>query len=384
MNTKKLALLGVTGLMTACQPSSQYNVSGQLEGISTDTILVMSRTFDRSSEPVRDTVALENGKFEMNIESNELKMVYITEKPSLKPNPDGSIPAVSMKSANFMLLPGHAVTINGSLDKYTVKGSEFYAEIEKLKQVLAPVEQKLEAAWAKRREMRNGGVSSDSLQMAYKAINDYESEKQEFILDYVKQNPDKEASLYFLMWVNPEAERYAEVFDLLSKSVKSGIMAPLYKNMHDDLEKVKKIAEAEKKVAEGNDAPDFTLKNLEGKEVALSSLRGKYVVLDFWGSWCGWCIKGIPDMKKAYAKYKGKMEILGIDCNDTEEKWKEAVKKHELPWFNVRNAGDPDVTALYAVRGYPTKLVISPVGKILKKIVGEDPAFYEYLDKTIK
>ena len=89
-------------------------------------------------------------------------------------------------------------------------------------------------------------------------------------------------------------------------------------------------------------------------------------------------------MKKAYAKYKGKMEILGIDCNDTEEKWKEAVKKHELPWFNVRNAGDPDVTALYAVRGYPTKLVISPVGKILKKIVGEDPAFYEYLDKTIK
>lgn len=89
-------------------------------------------------------------------------------------------------------------------------------------------------------------------------------------------------------------------------------------------------------------------------------------------------------MKKAYAKHKGKMEILGIDCNDTEEKWKEAVKKHEQPWLNVRNEGEVDLTTLYAVKGFPTKLLISPEGIILKNIAGEDPAFYEYLDETIK
>ena len=65
--------------------------------------------------------------------------------------------------------------------------------------------------------------------------------------------------------------------------------------------------------ADGIEAPDFTLNDLNGKPLTLSSLRGKYVILDFWGSWCGWCIKGIPQMKEYYQKYAGKFEILGID-----------------------------------------------------------------------
>lgn len=137
-------------------------------------------------------------------------------------------------------------------------------------------------------------------------------------------------------------------------------------------------------IAEGQMAPDFTLKDLQGNDLALSSLRGKYVVLDFWGSWCGWCIKGIPDMKKYYAKYEDRMEILGIDCRDTEAKWKAAVEKYALPWLHVRNAGNPDVSKLYGVPGYPTKIVVDPEGKIAKIVVGEDPAFYTYLDELFK
>ena len=62
-------------------------------------------------------------------------------------------------------------------------------------------------------------------------------------------------------------------------------------------------------------AKDFTLKDINGNDLSLSNLRGKYVVLDFWGSWCGWCMKGLPDMKAAYEKHKDNLEILGIDCN---------------------------------------------------------------------
>lgn len=80
-------------------------------------------------------------------------------------------------------------------------------------------------------------------------------------------------------------------------------------------------------------APDFELPDLQGNPLKLSSLRGKYVVLDFWGSWCIWCIRGIPGMKEAYSKYKDKMEILGVDCQDTEEKWKAAVEEHQLPCY---------------------------------------------------
>ena len=136
-------------------------------------------------------------------------------------------------------------------------------------------------------------------------------------------------------------------------------------------------------VGDGIEAPDFTLNDINGKPLTLSSLRGKHVILDFWGSWCGWCIKGIPQMKEYYQKYAGKFEILGIDCNDPEEKWKAAVDEHQLPWLQVR-CPDESMEMLaskYNIEGFPTKVVIDPEGKLVKVVVGEDPAFYTFLDE---
>lgn len=128
-------------------------------------------------------------------------------------------------------------------------------------------------------------------------------------------------------------------------------------------------------------APDFTLNDLNGNPLSLSSLRGKYVVLDFWGSWCVWCIRGIPKMKEYYAKYEGKFEILGIDCNDPEQKWREAVKTHELPWLHVYLPRGGSLLEQYQIEGFPTKIVVDPQGNIAHVVVGEDPAFYTYLDE---
>jgi thiol-disulfide isomerase/thioredoxin len=128
-------------------------------------------------------------------------------------------------------------------------------------------------------------------------------------------------------------------------------------------------------------APTFTLNDINGKPLELISLRGKYVVLDFWGSWCGWCIKGMPEMKNYYEKYQGKFESLGVDCGDTEEKWREAVKNLGLPWLHVYNPRDSKVLESYGIQGFPTKIVVGPDGKIVKTIVGEDPAFYTLLDE---
>lgn len=137
-------------------------------------------------------------------------------------------------------------------------------------------------------------------------------------------------------------------------------------------------------VADGMMAPDFTLNDINGNPLALSSLRGKYVVLDFWGSWCIWCIRGVPKMKVYYFKYKDKMNILGIDCNDSDEKWKAAVKEHGIPWLHVYNPRSSDLLKTYAIEGFPTKIVIDPQGKIIKTVVGEDPQFYEFLDELFK
>ena len=130
-------------------------------------------------------------------------------------------------------------------------------------------------------------------------------------------------------------------------------------------------------------APDFELPDLQGNPLKLSSLRGKYVVLDFWGSWCIWCIRGIPGMKEAYSKYKDQMEILGVDCQDTEEKWKAAVEEHQLPWLQVRCPEDylQTLGQQYRIQGFPTKVIIDPEGRLVKVVVGEDPAFYTFLDQ---
>lgn len=136
--------------------------------------------------------------------------------------------------------------------------------------------------------------------------------------------------------------------------------------------------------ASKDEAPDFTLKDIDGKDLSLKDLRGKYVVLDFWGSWCIWCIRGIPEMKNYYNKYAGKFEILGIDCNDTEQKWKDAVKEHQLPWKHVYCPRNSDVLAKYQIQGFPTKIVVDPEGKIIKTVIGEDPEFYAYLDSLFK
>ena len=76
--------------------------------------------------------------------------------------------------------------------------------------------------------------------------------------------------------------------------------------------KYRLIRLAEAKIVAGSPAPDFTLKTADDKNFTLSSLRGKYVVLDFWGSWCGWCIKGIPKMKRYYDRYKSKTNVLPL------------------------------------------------------------------------
>lgn len=131
-------------------------------------------------------------------------------------------------------------------------------------------------------------------------------------------------------------------------------------------------------------APDFTLEGIDGKQVSLSDFRGKWVILDFWGSWCPWCIKGFPALKEAYKEYAGKVEVIGIDCGDTKDVWKDAVAKYELPWVQVYNPRESGLTDQYGIQGFPTKFIIDPQGNIANCTVGEDPEFFDALKVLVK
>ena len=142
-------------------------------------------------------------------------------------------------------------------------------------------------------------------------------------------------------------------------------------------------AASAQRIVAGAKAPDFSAMKVDGTVFTLSSLQGKYVVLDFWGSWCPWCIKGFPAMKEAYAKYKGKVEFVGIACRDSEAKWKAATAKYGLPWISVLNPPANDLVKVYEVQGFPTKIILDPRGNIVKVVLGEDPAFYPLLDAVL-
>ena len=120
-------------------------------------------------------------------------------------------------------------------------------------------------------------------------------------------------------------------------------------------------------------------------EGALQLIDGKArLVSDLFCDGLGACIGEFPELKKYYEKYKDRMEILGIDCRDKEETWRNAVERHRLPWLHVRDEDHPDVSLLYAISVYPTTVVVDPEGRIAKIVQGESPVLYEYLDELFQ
>ena len=364
MNKKTLTALAGAALLCACQPTDHKSrIDLELAEMKSDTLLVGSyliSDFDRNSLKL-DTILPGQAAYTYVAETDS--NVY---KVFIGPT-NGTNKAVVLA-----LLPGEHIKVTGSIENWQVEGSELNAKYAPILQACYPYVEKMDSL----SKIMTQDIYRNEYLPTWRQMDSLQA-------DYVRQHPDDDLSLLILE--NIRGKWVDELYPTLTERVKKGPLAPIAQAFEEAFRQEKQFEENQKKIVEGAIAPDFTLNDLNGKPLALSSLRGKYVVLDFWGSWCGWCIKGIPDMKKYYEKYKGKLEILGIDCRDTEEKWKEAVEKHELPWLHVRNEeGDNDISVLYAVPGYPTKIVVDPEGKIAKVVVGEDPAFYQYLDELFK
>ena len=120
----------------------------------------------------------------------------------------------------------------------------------------------------------------------------------------------------------------------------------------------------------GGMAPEIALKNLEGSEIKLSSLRGKVVLIDFWASWCGPCRKENPNVVRLYNIYKNKgFEILGVSLDDNADKWKGAVLKDGLTWKHVSDLGGWQNTAAktYQVSSIPFTVLLDKSGRIIAK-----------------
>ena len=118
----------------------------------------------------------------------------------------------------------------------------------------------------------------------------------------------------------------------------------------------------------GNIAPEISLADPNGKIISLSSLRGKYVLVDFWASWCGPCRGENPNVVAAYEKYKNKnFTVLGISLDEDKASWLEAIKEDKLNWQHISDLKkwESIVVGAYQIEGIPFNVLIDPTGKII-------------------
>jgi peroxiredoxin len=136
--------------------------------------------------------------------------------------------------------------------------------------------------------------------------------------------------------------------------------------------------EALKVTAIGSEAPDFIQNDVNGNPVKLSSFRGKYVLLDFWASWCGPCRQENPNVARNYARFKNKnFTVVGVslDRPDGKSAWLAAIKSDGLDWTQLSDLKfwSNQAAALYSVTSIPQNYLIDPQGKIIaKNLRGED------------
>ncbi len=120
-------------------------------------------------------------------------------------------------------------------------------------------------------------------------------------------------------------------------------------------------------------APDFTVKTLAGEELSLASLRGKVVVLDFWGTWCGPCVASLPELKDLVRRYDpGRLVLLSVNVGDEEVKWRAFVERNGMSWPQCRD-GDRRLTEAFGVKGFPTYIVLDGEGAIVAQVAGLEP-----------
>ena len=345
MKTPSLLTIAVATLftLTACHDTPTTTLPLLVCGNMTNTgDTLIALTLENQNNPEEITVS--NGQFEKSISVSSPTPMVLASPAVLRQQQGALIQIIAM--------PGDTLILSGdAMGEYTMSGSTFYKQYDEVAKAL------------------NGINQRDTL--------------QQLCLDFIKSHPNYEASVEMvgvLSSISPE--KMKEGIALLSPDVRNGRMKTL-------IDEIVKTAESSLQnmpptLAEGSEAPNFTLADINGGQQSLKALRGKVVVIDFWGSWCGWCIKGFPKMKEYYEKYKGKMEILGVDCNDTQQAWRKAVADNALPWLHVYCPKESPLLGQYQIQGFPTKVIVSAEGKIVRTIIGEDPQFYTFLDELLK
>lgn len=274
--------------------------------------------------------------------------------------------------ATVYLMPG-TISIN-SMDSFTnikVTGSVAHAEYEKLEEQLKPYDDEMNKFYTQYSEARKNKDDATMHAVETKIDSLDALIKENVYGKYIKENPSSVLCGYAIQeyaGYDIDAAKVEPLYNLLDEKTKA----------YPSVKSFKEMLDLAKKTAIGNYAMDFTQNDTLDKPVSLSSFKGKYVLVDFWASWCGPCRAENPNVVKVFNEYKDKgFHILGVslDREGQKERWLKAIHDDKLTWTQVSDLKfwDNEVAKQYGIRAIPQNILVDPGGKIIaKNLRGED------------
>lgn len=373
----KWMILGVLILLIGCNApkKNDFVIKGTVSSYPAD-ILILAYMID--GDFVLDTIGIDNGKLSYKKEFTDTVVASVVsrdENNNIKLG-RGVIPG---ESITVFITPGTVLNLN--LDnqcwpEIQMTGDQLNNDLMILYAKTMPLKKE---AFDILRQMQNQGLSEEEK----KGLEEKRSALRERIeketIQFVKEHPDSYAALYTLSGLRNSMtlKEYIAIFNRTNAQLQQ---TTLGKQIAQQIQ----IALSS---AVGAMAPDFKKKDKEGNTVQLSDYKGKYLLLDFWGSWCGPCRASHPHLKELQAHYGPLgLEVVNIaqeNSANARETWLKAVEEDQMTWTQIlNNEGREvcDVVKLYGITAFPTKVLIDPEGKIIVKAVGNS----ESIDAKLK
>lgn len=353
----------------------QYDIKGTVRGVTSGMVkLVRENEDDRTSKTI-DSGAITNGTFELKGKIDAPEMMSIQLEPGnwgfsvFVENAPIAITADTTGAEHYDYTK-YGMGKGAMIKTFTETGSKNYDDWmtyqndpgqKKFDPAFAELDKKFKAAG---NDINAQYKVRDQMDSVSKLKQAWQKRK---IDEYVAQNPSSAAGIYMfnqLYMFTSGTMSYPTLDSMLNKYTGDAKKTPYYAS----LVKSRTMLKA---VQPGAVAPDFTLLKSDSTKLTLSSMRGKYMMIDFWASWCHPCRQAIPHWKEVYQKYHDKgFDILSVSDDNKWSAWTKAMDEEKMPWAQVddrfsRKNMPADVGSLYMTTFIPFYVLLDKEGKIL-------------------